>query len=171
MFEQKRLQSLICDKDRLDAFIRENYADIYRYCFYHVGEKDLAQDITQEAFLKFLKGLEHYEEYGKLKNYLYVIARNCIRDSFRKPRETALEDAAEPFSDGGLEGLPARVDLSRALQSLEPLERELLLLRYEQELKLRDIARILQLPVSTARYKLKHAEKTLKARLGATTYD
>ena len=84
MFEKKRLQNLVLDRDKMEDLIRENYMCIYKYCFYHLGDRDTAQDITQEVFLKFIKEIGRYREYGKLKNYLYVIARNSIRDYGRR---------------------------------------------------------------------------------------
>lgn len=68
VFEKKQLRNLSYDEEKIDALIRENYMYIYRYCFFHVGNKEVAQDITQDVFLKFVKQLEHYREYGKLKN-------------------------------------------------------------------------------------------------------
>ena len=53
MFENKRIRELSYDEKKIDALIRENYIPIYKYCFYHVGNKEVAQDITQDVFLKF----------------------------------------------------------------------------------------------------------------------
>lgn len=52
-----------------------------------------------------------------------------------------------------------------ALDALEPEERELIILRYYQEMRLKDIAAVMEMPVSTARYKLKQAEKILREKL------
>lgn len=171
MFENKRLRNLSYDEEKIDALIRENYIYIYKYCFFHVGNKEAAQDITQDVFLKFIKELEHYCEYGKLKNYLYVVAKNSIKDYFRKSKETDLEDVKEESYDGGLTEVPERLDILKALECLELLDKELIILRYYQELRIRDIAQIVNMPVSTVRYKLKNAEKVLKVRLGAMKYD
>lgn len=171
MFENKRLRNLSYDEEKIDALIRENYIYIYRYCFFHVGNKEAAQDITQDVFLKFIKELDHYCEYGKLKNYLYVIAKNSIKDYFRKPKEANLENIKEEYYDGGLAEVPERLDIMKALECLEPLDKELIILRYYQELRIRDIALIVNMPKSTIRYKLKNAEKALKIKLGVMKYD
>lgn len=171
MFENKRLRNISYDEDEIDALIRENYIYIYKYCFFHVRNKEAAQDITQDVFLKFIKELERYCEYGKLKNYLYVIAKNSIRDYFRKLKETDLEGTDEAWYDGGLADIPERLDILNALESLEPLDKELIILRYYQELRIRDIVQIVNMPASTVRYKLKNAEKVLKIRLGVMKYD
>lgn len=165
MFENKRLRDLIYDEKKIEELIRENYTDIYKFCFYHVENKEVAQDITQDVFLKFLSRLDDYYEYGKLKNYLYVVAKNSIRDYFRKPKELSLDEVEGEVPDNGMEEIPVRIDVLRVLNSLEPFEKELIILRYYQELRIKDIARILNMPISSIRYKLKKAEMIVKNRL------
>lgn len=165
MFENIKMRNLIFDKEKIDVLIRKNYMDIYKYCYYHVGNRETAQDITQDVFLKFLKGLDHYAEYGKLKNYLYVIAKNSVRDYFRRPKAKEPE-SIEVQDDGGLSEIPERLDIIKALDTMNPFDKEIIILRYYQDLRIRDIAQILKMPVSTVRYKLKKAEKVLKLKLG-----
>ena len=64
MFENKRLIKLTNSNDEIDQVIQKNYMSIYKYCYYHVGNSNAAQDITQEVFLKFLKHIDRYKEYG-----------------------------------------------------------------------------------------------------------
>lgn len=167
MFENKRWRKIAIDKDKIDALIQENYMSIYKYCFYHVHNRDVAQDITQDVFLKFIKEIERYREYGKLKNYLYVIARNSIRDYARKIKEADLETGfeTEKYDDGGIDKKIDQLSVWEALSSLEELEKEILILRYYQDFKIKEISEIMGIPASTIRYKLKNAEKTLKSRL------
>lgn len=165
VFENDRLFELTSDKDKIEKIIRDNYGQIYRYCFYHVGNRDTAQDITQEVFLKFVKDLAGYREYGKLRNYLYVIAKNTIRDYGRKRKELSLPEMPEKSGGGGIDETVERMNVREALKSLEDSEREIVILRYYQELRMKDIARILEMPVSTVRHHLKKAEKKLKTLL------
>lgn len=165
MFEKKRLQDLVFDRDKMEDLIRENYMCIYKYCFYHLGDRDTAQDITQEVFLKFIKEIGRYREYGKLKNYLYVIARNSIRDYGRRKKPLQMASMPEVCDDGGIGQKLLQMNIREALDSLEELDKELIILRYYQELRIKDISRILHLPASTVRYRLKNAEKAMKKRL------
>ena len=103
MFENKRLIKLTNSNDEIDQVIQKNYMSIYKYCYYHVGNSNAAQDITQEVFLKFLKHIDRYKEYGKLRNYLYVIAKNCIRDYLRKAKQVNLETVIEGFIGAALD--------------------------------------------------------------------
>lgn len=121
MFEKKRLQDLVFDRDKMEDLIREHYMCIYKYCFYHVGR--------------------------------------------RKRKHLQLAAVPETFDDGGIDQKLLQMNIREALDSLEDLDKELIILRYYQELRIKDISRILHLPASTVRYKLRNAEKALKKRL------
>ena len=72
------------DERFIEDLICGNYEDIYKYCYRLLKNKTLAEDVTQEVFLKFISSMERYREYGKMKNYLYVIAGNAVRDYLKK---------------------------------------------------------------------------------------
>ena len=55
MFENKKIQNLFLNEEKVEDLIRRYYSDIYKYCFFHLGNRETAEDITQEVFLKFLK--------------------------------------------------------------------------------------------------------------------
>ena len=151
----------------MERLIRENYDEIYRYCWRHTGQRETAEDLTQEVFLKFLGNIGRYREYGKLRNYLYVIAGNLIRDCYRKKRETCLEEADVEAGERELEQAAERIEIRRALDRLEAEERDLVILRYYQELKIRDISAVTGIPASTVRYRLRQAERKLKETLSS----
>lgn len=145
---------------------KKYYRDIYTYCFCRVEDRQTAQDLTQEVFLRFLQNLDSYEHTGKLKNYLYVTAGNLIKDHYRKRKEDVWEDekiqqTADKLS-AGTENISDRLTLQEIIRGLPELERELILLRYYQNLHLGEIARIVSMPVSTVRYRLKQAEISIK---------
>ena len=165
MFEKKLVKKLIFDEGETETLIQENYKCIYRYCSYHVRNRELAQDITQDVFLKFIKEIDRYKEYGRLKNYLYVIAKNSIRDYIRKTQHVNLKLVEEGYDDGGIDEKLMQMSIWEALDSLDDLDKEIIILRYYQELRIKDISQIIDIPASTVRYKLKNAEKTLKNRL------
>ena len=165
MFEKKLVKKLIFDEGEIETLIQENYKCIYRYCFYHVRNREVAQDITQDVFFKFIKEIDRYKEYGRLKNYLYVIAKNSIRDYIRKTQNVNLKLVEEEDDDGGIDKKLMQMSIWEALDSLDDLDKEIIILRYYQELRIKDISQIIDIPASTVRYKLKNAEKTLKNRL------
>ena len=167
MFVKNKLKKITYDPAALETLIRDNYADIYQYCYCHVGNKFDAQDITQEVFLKFFSALDRYVEYGKVKNYLYVIARNKVRDHWKKKSPILMED----ISKAGLnevyfteEETINRITVLDMIATLDDMERELIILRYYQELTIREISSIVGKPASSVRYILRNAEKALRLR-------
>ena len=169
VFHYRSPDRIIYDEEYTDRLIRENYADIYAYCFRHLGHRETAEDLTQETFLRFLRNVERYREYGKIKNYLYVVAGNVIRDHYRKHKEIPVEQEfsaeRDPMPDMAVEYAAERVGVREALAALESPDREIVILRYYQELKLKDIAVVMGMPASTVRYRLKAVEKELRRRL------
>ena len=170
------------DERFAEKLICENYEDIYKYCYRHLREKTLAEDITQEVFLRFFSHAERYREYGKLKNYLYVIAGNLIRDYHRKCDRHSLSGVCEeqehiPMTAEALrrrdfsfwaeesEQVIERLHVQEALAVLDADEQDIVILRYYQELRIKDIAMIKRMPASTVRYQLRRGEKRVKKEL------
>jgi len=112
--------------------IEEQYDKIYRFCFYRVGNRQLAEDLTQETFLRFLDS--RYKESGKQMGYLYTIAGNLCSDEVKRLRWTEVP-LDENMPDGGrfCENLIDRVFLETIMQRLTEDERDLLVLRYVNE--------------------------------------
>ena len=168
MRESKKFKKIIYDPDALEAWVRDNYEDIYVYCYCNVRNQEDAQDITQNVFLSFLSSLERYVEYGKLKNYLFVIARNKIRDHWKKTAplptdEYLVRDRTEDlFSETQI---VEKMDILESIDSLEEFDRELIVLRYYQGLTIKEIAAITGKPASTIRYAIKRAEARLRFKI------
>lgn len=109
--------------------IEEQYDKIYRYCYYKVRNRDLAEDITQETFLR---GIES-QGCGVDIRYLYRIAHNLCIDEYRRLRTDSIEDVE--ISDGNdlCASVVDSIVINQALSKLSEQEREVLLLRYANE--------------------------------------
>lgn len=142
--------------------IRQQYDKIYRFCYFRLKNSHLAEDITQETFLKYC---EHYEfsSDSEVLKILYTIAGNLCIDEFRKTKPVAIEDDIQSPSheDDVIENLSVRKALSR----LKAEEQELLLLRYANDLKIGVIAGILKISRFAVRRKILAAKEHLKAEL------
>ena len=124
--------------------LEEQYDKIYRYCYFKVQSKESAEDITQEAFLRFL-GSKEYSESGKGLRYLYTIARNLCIDEYRKLQaETVDSEELEErlLSQGYEEAVVDRLALRQALDGLSEEDRELILLRYVNEVPVATLANL-----------------------------
>ncbi len=170
-----------------DVFVRRYYGDIMKYCCYRCVSVSDAQDLTQETFVRFFTHLSGYRHLGKVKNYLYTIAGNLCRDYGRQhgnlpvptqqevleaacDGETAdsrrnagnAEAAADIRQQAPEDAAVNRVMTERALAKLPDELREVVLLYYFQELKIREIADILQIGQPLVKYRLQKAKEKLR---------
>lgn len=124
----------------MSADIEEQYDKIYRYCYFKTQNAALAEDLTQECFLKYISQ-NTYVERGKELAYLYTIARNLCMDTFRRKAFVPLDENA-----GTEEVLLHRAELKlcvrQSLCLLSYQEQELLLLRYAEQLSVKQISAI-----------------------------
>lgn len=144
--------------------IEEQYDKIYRYCYFKLYDKQLAQDITQESFLRFYKqesGLNN----GKELPYLYTIAKNLCIDVFRKNHTAALEDIDRDTAYDPTETWIERLTLHAAVSKLPQDEQELLLLRYANDVSISSICKITGLSRFAVYRKLTKSLKWLKEEL------
>ncbi|MBO7474644.1 MAG: sigma-70 family RNA polymerase sigma factor [Ruminococcus sp.] len=120
--------------------IDEQYEKIYRYCFLRVRHKETAEDLTQETFLRYLEH-PHYSSVDKTLQLLYTIAGNLCTDEFRKKRTEELPDT-EMSSESVEDDVLSNFDLKQALEKLSEEDREIILLRYVNEVPVNVIAKL-----------------------------
>ena len=117
----------------------EHYDKIYRYCYFKVKNQYVAEDITQETFLRFMES-SHYEDVGRPLAYMYTIARNLCVDEFRK---VPIEELKEEMKQSGFEdAVVEKENLKQAMKALTNEEQELLLLRYVNEISFSDLSKL-----------------------------
>lgn len=158
------------DGAALDTLIREYYPQILNYCRWHTSDEQQAQDAAQETFLKAVRWLDACGGFrGSFRPFLYKIAKNICIDLSRGPgrMEVSLEDLLEEpiCQENGFTTAEEGATLRAMTAQLEPEQRELVLLRFAQQLKLREIAQITGLPLRTVQSRLRAALKTLKMQL------
>lgn len=131
--------------------LEDQYDRIYKYLFFHLHDRHAAEDLTQEAFLRFL-GSRTYRDENRRLQYLYTIARNLCRQYYRDRTITySLDEEADvpemnsPEAEGFEQSLMDRMILSDALQKLSPEEKELLFLRYVNDVPVPVISGLYQI--------------------------
>ena len=152
-------------RECLNELVELYYPVILRYCMWHMPDMESAQDATQETFLKLVRFIERYHHRGQFKSFLYKIAANTCIDIKRKRAvpEFSLESlpenyaAAEVQSESGFRTAEDRLQLASALTCLDSTQQELVLLRYGQELSLKEISAVTGLPLRTVQTKLRRA--------------
>ena len=144
--------------------IEEQYDKIYRYCYFKMYDDQIAQDITQETFLRFYKqGLNLGSD--KELPYLYTIAKNLCIDHFRKRTVESLEEITEEVIDDPTEDLISNLTLRMTISKLPGDERELIFLRYVNEISITAICKITGLSRFAVYRKLSKSLKWLKEEL------
>lgn len=171
--QDKILYLRLQDKDK-EAFIKayDLYLDsIYRFIFFKVGGKELAEDITSLVFLKAWEYIQtnSIKDYKTLKSLFYKIARNAVIDHYRKnsqKQELSLDqiDLADEKAN-----LDQNFDLATDFKSLEKKlfelkdeYREILVFRYINELSISEIAKILDKSQGNVRVLIFRAINALK---------
>lgn len=143
--------------------IENLYDKIYRYCYFRLHSRELAEDITQETFLRYFQKYNGSNFQQPLK-YLYTIARNLCIDEYRRPKTEHFEEAINRTSNE--EDIITRLDVKGALKKLEVEEQELLLLRYVNEVQVSVIAQILGISRFAVYRKLLSVSKKFKKEIG-----
>ncbi|MCI8770185.1 MAG: sigma-70 family RNA polymerase sigma factor [Lachnospiraceae bacterium] len=138
--------------------LEEQYDHIYRYCYFRLRDAGKAEDITQETFLRYLES-DSYRDTGRPLAFLYTVARNlCIDEMRRKKMESLPEELpGENKEDSMLDAIMLR----QALHDLDSEERELILLRYVNEVPVADMAKI----YGKSRYALYRETKKILQKL------
>jgi len=158
------------DDTAFDSFVHKYYKKILTYCHYHCFDKEYAEDLTQETFVRFFTKLSDYHYRGKNLNYLYTIASNLCKDALKKVKEIPMKETElfdeENQEEHQMENVLNKIFMQQALGQLPDELCEVLTLYYFQELKLTEISEILQIGLPLVKYRLKQARKQLEGLLG-----
>lgn len=151
-------------KDALDELIKLYYPDILKYCRWHLPCQMSAEDAVQETFLKAVRYLNTYTHKGKFKAFLYRVAANVCIDIQRQKLLSPTEDEME-YREAGYEIAESDIDFKKLVKCLPGELEEIVVLRFGQELKIREISEILNLPMRTVQSRLRSALKQVEKRL------
>lgn len=156
------------DEAAMDLFVRSHYAAVLKYCRYHAPDRQRAEDLAQETFVRFFGALPGYRHSGKAVNYLYRIAANLCIDSGRKVQEIPFSRIGEEevFAAGTEGRTEWEMDLENALNSLPHELQEIVILHYFQERTLKETAGILGIGLPLAKYRCKRALALLRRQMG-----
>ncbi len=125
------------------------------------GDRSLAEDLTQETFLRALRSIQQYQSSRRFKPWLYAIAVNVARDHFKRAdtryavtlTDEEFTSLADPIElDESIADDSQRVAV--AIRALPVHQREALILRYYQDLSLAEIAEVLAIPIGTVKSRL-----------------
>jgi RNA polymerase sigma-70 factor (ECF subfamily) len=167
------------DPDLLDQLIEQYQQRLYRYLLFLTGNPALAEDFFQETWIRILERGDQYNAKSKFESWLFAIARNLVIDASRRKKFASLEALADPetqqpyeppdlHSTSALQMLLARENQQAVQVSLLKIPayyREVLVLRFHEELGLEEIAAVLAAPLSTVKSRLYRGLAALKSAL------
>jgi RNA polymerase sigma-70 factor (ECF subfamily) len=152
---------------------------LVRYLIYLLGRRDEVDDLVQETWLRVLERGSSYDGRSRFEPWLFTIARNLAIDHMRKGRIFSLDSNAEGEQDTALQmpasnapspfTLAARTEdaerLAGSLQTLQPIYREALVLRFQEELSLQEISGVVGAPIATVASRIYRGLRTLRSQL------
>lgn len=149
-------------------FYKENKDRLYAYLLRMTGEQQLALDLVQESFARYL-GRYGRHEYNKA--LLYTIARNAALDAFRKQSADGVD--AENFKDSSPDPEQQIIDQEKfnqtmsAIAKLAPLDRELISLVTMSDLTYQEIGRVLKISETNVKVRIHRARTKLREMLAS----
>jgi len=154
------------DLGAFEEIVRRYQADVWRLCFHLVRDETLADDVTQDAFVRLFRFLPRYRGDSKFTTWLFSVVRNCALDELRRAerrRRTKDRVIAEPQRASA--DIGTALEVREALGNLAPLFREAVVLIDMFGLSYREAAAICDAPVGTVKSRVHQARRMLAASL------
>jgi RNA polymerase sigma-70 factor (ECF subfamily) len=163
----------------LDTLIELYQHRLLRYLLFLTGKREVAEDLFQETWMRVLLRGAQYNGKARFDTWLFTIARNLVIDLSRKRVMASLDEMREGREDDSpfevaicepspLEQFQSRencAEVSEAMLKLEPNYREVLVLRFYEELSLEEIANVTRAPLSTVKSRLYRGLVALKPEM------
>ncbi|WP_049789341.1 RNA polymerase sigma factor [Granulicella tundricola] len=164
------------DPELLDQLIELYQHRLLRYLLFLTGKREVAEDLFQETWMRVLLRGAQYNGKARFDTWLFTIARNLVIDLSRKRQMASLDEMSEagdderPFEVAIDEPSPLdqfavredRAEVAEVLLKLEPNYREVLVLRFHEEMSLEEIASFTKAPLSTVKSRLYRGLAALK---------
>lgn len=154
------------DEEAVRHLVEAYYAPILRYLFRMLQDHQGAEDVCQEVFVRAVQRIDQLRDPKGLKTWLYRIAANLAHDHRRRPKESPV--AAVPHTEaltGEFEAMRERLYVAELLQILSVEQRQVVILRFYEDLSLADIGEVLGIPIGTVKSRLHHALRRLRAHV------
>ncbi len=181
---QRENAAIVCglksqDPELLDHLIELYQHRLLRYLLFLTGKREVAEDLFQETWMRVLLRGGQYNGKARFDTWLFAIARNLVIDLSRKRTMASLDEMSDTSVDGRavefaidgpspLEEFQLREDraeVAEVLMKLEPNYREVLVLRFHEELSLEEIANVTRAPLSTVKSRLYRGLAALKPEI------
>lgn len=167
------------DPDLLDRLIEQYQYRLFRYLVYITGNKERAEDFFQETWIRVLERGHQYDGKSKFEAWLFAIARHLVIDWQRSKKAQSLDALTDPEQENPQqfanekEPSPLHQALSHetqenvqaSLSQIPAIYREVLVLRFQEELQIEEMAGVLSVPLSTVKSRLYRGLEALRGVL------
>jgi RNA polymerase sigma-70 factor (ECF subfamily) len=167
------------DPDLLDRLIEQYQFRLFRYLVYITGDRTRAEDFFQETWIRVLERGHQYDGKSRFEGWLFRIARNLVIDWQRQRKPQSLDALTDPdqghplqirdeHAASALEAVISseqEAQVQNAMGQIAAVYREVLLLRFQEELQIEEIATVLGAPASTVKSRLYRGLEALRTSL------
>jgi RNA polymerase sigma-70 factor (ECF subfamily) len=174
-FESEAMRLSSGDTEVIAQLVERYQHRLYRYLLRLVSRPSTAEDLFQQTWMRVIERMRHYDPRRSFEGWLFAVAHNLAIDHLRRRQPESLDEplpSGETQSDltrssnpGALELLLSKERASCVLDAVSELPlafREVITLRFEEEMKLEEIATVLALPMGTVKTRLHRAMKALR---------
>ncbi len=177
--EETILEAKKGDKAAMDRLVRQSYQKIYNVNYRYLTDYDKAMDATQRTFILMYRKIKNLSDHQKFNSWLYQIAINCCREESRREKRSkvlpfmkvshnnvqklennAFDNAHHPEAEYGKNETQQLV--LRALNEINPEQKEVLILKEFEGLKFKEIAELLKISENTVKSRLYYGLAALK---------
>jgi RNA polymerase sigma-70 factor, ECF subfamily len=170
------------DPQLLDLLIEQYQFRLFRYLLHLTGSRERAEDFFQETWVRVLERGHQYDGKWKFEAWLFTIARNLVLDWHRRVKPESFESLRGPEEDApafdlkdeksatpleSVLNLEQREGVHASLGKIPAVYREVLVLRFQEEMQLDEIAGVLSTPVSTVKSRLYRGLEALRSAMSS----
>ncbi len=167
------------DPDLLDQLIEQYQYRLFRYLVYVTGDQARAEDFFQETWIRVLERGHQYDGKSKFEAWLFAIARHLVIDWQRTKKTQSLDALTDPGQENPLQlaneiepsplhqmlAQETEANVQSSLEKIPAIYREVLVLRFQEELQIEEMAGLLSIPVSTVKSRLYRGLDVLRGAL------
>jgi RNA polymerase sigma factor (sigma-70 family) len=159
------------DIELLKEIMRLHTTSLVRLAYYYVKDRQAAEDIVQEVFIKFYHLDNQYEDRGELKAYLYKMTANKSKDFLKTWAYRKIHLQQTVMNIGSVKSMDAllmhdeQVIVAEAILQLPVKQREALIYYYFQDMTVAEIATLLDIPANTVKTRLRKGRILLRTKL------
>ena len=171
------------DPALLDQLIEQYQYRLFRYLLYLTSHRERAEDFFQETLIRVLERGHQYDGKSKFEAWLFTIARNLVIDWQRQKKMQSLDTLTDPAQEQPLQIADTRnpsplhaaisdeqdSTVRASLEKIALIYREVVVLRFHEELQIDEIAAVMHLPVSTVKTRLYRGLDAMRAVLPGDT--